>query len=246
MNLAIDIGNSSVKTAFFKGNAISKAAVHQSFSLSTLKALTAKKENIENVILCAVKDYPAEWKTYLNKNFKFIELDEKTPLPIKNDYLSPSTLGKDRLASAVGANFIYPGKNVLSITAGTCIIYDLVDNKGIYKGGAISPGLYMRFKSLHTFTGRLPLIEPDTKFKNLVGRTTEQSIRVGVQQGMTAEIEGMIKAYTSKYSNLQVIISGGSMPWLKISLSAKINPQPFLALKGLNVILAACLAKKKK
>jgi len=246
MNLAIDIGNTSVKTALFKGNTLSKATVHQSFSFSTLKTLTAKKENIENVILCTVKDYPLEWKSYLNKNFHFIELNEKTPIPIKNDYLNPSTLGKDRLASAVGANSIYPGKNILSITAGTCIIYDLVDCKGVYKGGAISPGLTIRFKALHTFTGRLPLIEPDTKFKNLVGRTTEQSIRSGVQQGMAMEIEGMIKAYKSKYSNLHIIMSGGSMPWLKNSISEKINLQAFLTLKGLNVILAACLSKKKK
>jgi type III pantothenate kinase len=114
-----------------------------------------------------------------------------------------------------------------------------VDNKGVYQGGAISPGLDMRFKALHTFTGRLPLIEADTKFTALVGKTTQQSILAGAQQGMLKEIEGIIEAYKAKYKNLHVIMSGGSLPWLEKSLTPKINPQPFLVLKGLNVILAS-------
>jgi type III pantothenate kinase len=217
--------------------------MHSSFDLEKLKAVAHK--SIVNVVICSVKDYPVEWKKYLKENFHFIELDEKTPLPIKNNYTSPASLGKDRLAAAVGANTIYPGKNVLSVNAGTCITYDLVDKNGVYQGGGISPGLDMRFKALHTFTGKLPLIEADTKYKGLVGKTTEQSILTGVQQGMLTEIEGTISAYKSKYPGLQVIISGGSLSWLKKSLKAKINSQPFLTLKGLNVILASCLSKKK-
>ncbi|HWY97456.1 MAG TPA: type III pantothenate kinase [Bacteroidia bacterium] len=242
MNLIIDIGNTSVKTALFNGNKISQAKVHSAFTFNTLKAISTK--GIENVILCTVKDYPVEWKNYLQKNFNFIELNEKTPVPIKNDYRDKATLGKDRLASAVAANNIYPGKNVLAINAGTCITCDFVDKNGVYKGGSISPGLEMRFKAMHTFTGRLPLLKPDTKFKGLVGKTTKESMLAGAQQGMLKEIEGIIAAYTSKYPNLQIIMSGGSLLWLKASLSMKINSQPFLTLKGLNVILASCLSKK--
>ena len=160
-------------------------------------------------------------------------------------YLTPATLGKDRLAAAVGANSLYPGKNVLSISAGTCITYDFVDTSNTYKGGAISPGLDMRFKALHTFTGRLPLIEPDTKFKKLLGKTTEESMRIGAQLGMLKEVEGAINEYKQAFKDLQIIVSGGSAEWLKKNLQVKINTQPFLALKGLNVILAAYPEKKK-
>jgi len=245
MNLTIDIGNTNVKTALFKGDEIFKAAVYHSFDLTKLKKIAQGKEAIENVILCTVKNYPTEWKKYLQGHFNFHELSEKTLLPIKNEYLSPASLGKDRLASAVGAYSIYPGKNALVINAGTCITYDIVDSKGAYKGGAISPGLEMRFKALHTFTGRLPLIEADTNYKSMLGKTTEQSIRVGAQQGMVKEIEGMIKTYKSTYKNLQIIVSGGSMEWLEQSLQEKINLQPFVTLKGLNVILAAYSQKRK-
>ena len=242
MNLTIDIGNTSVKTAVFKGNKISEASVHSGFDLKKLKAVAHK--GITNVIVCAVKDYPLEWEKYLAANFNFIELNEKTHVPIKNTYLNPANLGKDRLASAVGSNTIFPGKNVLAINAGTCITYDFVDKTGVYKGGSISPGLEMRFKAMHTFTGRLPLVKPDTKFKGLMGKSTKESLLAGAQQGMLKEIEGMIAAYKAKYPNLQIIMAGGSLLWLKGSLSVKINPQPFLTLKGLNVILASCRSKK--
>lgn len=239
MNLTIDIGNTHVKTAVFAGNRMANATVHENFTLATLKHIARK--DITNVILCSVRPYPAEWKAYLKKNFHFVELTGKTIVPIKNNYKTPATLGKDRLACAVGANALLPDKNVLVINAGTCITYDIIDKNGIYQGGAISPGLEMRFKALHTFTGALPLIEADTKFKALVGKTTEQSIRIGAQQGMLNEIKGAIQQYNSQFANLHIIVSGGSLPWLKKSLKTKINSQPFLTLKGLNVILATNL-----
>jgi len=242
MNLTIDIGNTSVKTAVFKGSKISEATVHKAFDSKALKAVAHK--GIENVILCTVTAYPVEWKKHLADNFNFIEFGDKTVVPIKNNYQTPATLGKDRLACAVAANAMFPGKNVLTINAGTCITYDLIDQKGVYQGGAISPGLEMRFKAMHTFTDRLPLVEADTKFKALVGKTTEQSMRIGAQQGMLREIEGTIAAYKAKYPGLQIILSGGSHQWLKASLKGKINTQPFLTLKGLNVILASNLTKR--
>jgi type III pantothenate kinase len=244
MNLTIDIGNSRVKTAVFKGTAISKATVHENFDLKKLKAVAHK--GIQNVIVCTVKDYPAEWKTFLKKNFNFIELSDKTPVPIKNNYATPATLGKDRLASAVAANSILPGKNVLAINAGTCITYDFVDSKGVYHGGSISPGVEMRFKALHTFTGRLPLVETEEKISALVGKTTKQSILSGVQQGILKEIEGVIGEYKKSFNNLQILITGGSSPWLKKHLAVKINMEPFLTLKGLNVILAFSHTQQKQ
>jgi type III pantothenate kinase len=209
-----------------------------------LKAVTHK--GIRNVIACTVKDYPAEWKTYLKKNFNFIELTDKTPVPVKNKYATPNTLGKDRLASAVAASSIFPGRNVLTINAGTCITYDFIDSKGVYHGGSISPGIEMRFKALHTFTGRLPLVEVEEKISALVGKTTKQSILSGVQQGILKEIEGIIQEYKKSFNNLQILVTGGSSVWLKKHLAAKINIEPFLTLKGLNVILAFSHTQQKQ
>ena len=75
-------------------------------------------------------------------------------------------------------------------------------------------------------------------FKKITGSTTEEAIRSGVQQGMIKEVEGIIGEYQSKYKNLSVILTGGSMPWLLKSLKIKIKGEPFLVLTGLNVILS--------
>jgi type III pantothenate kinase len=236
MYLTIDIGNSRVKTALFKGSKISHPTIHENFNLAVLQSVAVK--GITHVIVCSVRDYPAEWKNFLKANFRLTELTDKTPVPIKNTYATPATLGKDRLSCAVASHAMFPHKNVLCINAGTCITYDFTDSKGVYHGGAISPGLNMRFKALHTFTGRLPLIEPDSTFKTLVGKTTKQSILSGVQQGMVREIEGIINVYKKAHNGLQIVVTGGSLPWLKKHLTGKINFEPFFTLKGLNVILA--------
>ncbi len=238
MNLTIDIGNSRVKTGIFSNGKLLKSNAYGSFELANLRVLFKKYPEIEYSILCSVKKYSAEIKDYLSAHSSFIELSFKTPVPVKISYKTPKTLGMDRLAAICGAYSTHKEKNILVINAGTCITYDLLNNKGIYKGGSISSGLDMRYKALHAFTGGLPLVTPDLNFKKLTGETTEEAIRSGVQQGMLKEIEGIIREYRSKYKNLAIIITGGSMEWLLKSLKIKIKGEPFLVLTGLNVILS--------
>ncbi|HTA28218.1 MAG TPA: type III pantothenate kinase [Bacteroidia bacterium] len=238
MNLTIDMGNSRVKTGIFSKGKLLKNNTYGSFKLINLKALFKEYPEIEHAILCTVKKYPAEIKSYLAKHTHFVELSSRTPVPVKIAYKTPKTLGMDRLAAICGAYSSNKGKNILVINGGTCITYDLLDNKGIYKGGSISPGLTMRYNALHTFTGGLPLTTPDINFKKLTGETTEEAIRSGVQNGILKEIEGIIGEYQSKYKELTVILTGGSMEWLLKSLKIKIKGEPFLVLTGLNVILS--------
>lgn len=241
MNLAIDIGNSRVKTGLFIDNKLVKNAVYNSFNLITLKAIFRENPGIEHSILCSVTTYPVALKKFLSSHSHFIELSSEMPVPVKIAYKTPETLGMDRLAAVCGANKLYRGKNALVVNAGTCVTYDFIDNKNTYRGGSISPGLDMRYQALHTFTGKLPLIAPDMKYKKLVGASTEECIKSGVQLGMASEIDGIIKEYQLKYSNLTIILTGGSMPWLLKSLKSKIKPEPFLVLTGLNVILSPFL-----
>ncbi len=238
MNLTIDIGNSRVKTGLFVKGKLVKNTTYDSFNLSTIKAIFKENPTIENAILCSVKEYPAEIKKQLSAHTRFVELSYKTPVPVKVAYKTPQTLGMDRLAAVCGAWSTGMGKNILVINAGTCITYDFIDNKGVYKGGSISPGLEMRYKALNYFTGKLPLITADSNFKTLTGSTTEESIRSGVQQGMIKEVEGIATTYLSKHKDLKIILSGGDSAWLLKSLKIKIKAEPFLVLTGLNVILS--------
>jgi type III pantothenate kinase len=125
---------------------------------------------------------------------------------------------------------------VLVINLGTCITYDFIDDTGTYFGGAIAPGLHMRFKALNTFTGKLPLIDHrDIDF--LIGQTTEESILSGVINGMTAEIEGIAEKYLEKWPGLRIILSGGDLNNFVNRLKISTFAHPNIVITGLQKIL---------
>jgi type III pantothenate kinase len=165
-----------------------------------------------------------------------MELSALTNIPVTNFYKTPDTLGKDRLAGIVAAHSLYVKENVLVIDAGTCITYDLITTKGEYYGGSISPGLNMRFKALHTFTEKLPLVSL-LNFEELIGTDTNTSILSGVINGLIAETDAIIERYKELYSALKIIICGGDAQFLVDRLKNSIFAVPELVLIGLNEIL---------
>uniref|UniRef100_UPI003217BC62 type III pantothenate kinase n=1 Tax=uncultured Draconibacterium sp. TaxID=1573823 RepID=UPI003217BC62 len=237
MNLVIDIGNTRTKFSVCNRGEVLITVPVDEFLPSHIDVLKQEYEQLDNAILSAVKDYPNELKTALQNKFKtFIELDSNTPLPIANCYQSKKTLGKDRIAAVVGAFDLYPQKNILVIDAGTAITYDILTDEGKYLGGNISPGLEMRFKALHQFTGKLPKIEKE-EFNKLYGQTTEQAIRAGVQNGFFHEIDSTITSFKNFYNNLQVIITGGDADFFDNKLKNSFFVHFNLTALGLNRIL---------
>lgn len=240
MNLIIDIGNTLTKIDFFVNNKVIISKKYKKLRLALLKILFAKhgiENQIEGVIISSVSYYPEDVIAFFkNKKYPFIFFDENTPIPIKNLYKTPKTLGKDRLAAAVAANYLYPNKNVLSIDMGTCIKYDFINSAKEYIGGAISPGYNMRFQSLNTFTEKLPLVKKQN-FYSIIGKNTEESILSGVINGISLEITGMISKFKFLYPDVKIVLSGGDMKnfdnELKISIFAISN----LVNLGLNIIL---------
>lgn len=205
-----------------------------------------KDEHIQlnQAILSSVKPVEEELIRFLSQNFQlFIELDHHTPLPIENLYETPETLGKDRIAAAVGANELFPGQNILIIDAGTAITYDVVSEKNEFLGGNISPGLQMRFKALNQFTGKLPMINYSDEFQ-LIGRNTEEAIRAGVQNGILYEIERTIETFNRNYENLQIVMTGGDSIFFDKKLNYSIFVHFNLTLIGLNRILEHNAKKK--
>ena len=161
---------------------------------------------------------------------------------ITNHYLTPETLGIDRLAAAMGAKHLFPAKNNLVISGGTCITYDWVDAGGNYFGGSISPGLNMRYKALNNNTDGLPLISADENFEEYYGDTTTNAIRSGVQNGIKYELLGFIESYKRRSDELNIVLSGGDSIFfdrlLKNSIFAPcIKIEPYLVLKGLNAAI---------
>ncbi|MGE5423944.1 MAG: type III pantothenate kinase, partial [Syntrophothermus sp.] len=149
---------------------------------------------------------------------------------------TPDTLGRDRIAAATGGQSLFPGHDVLVINAGTCITYDFVTGNREYAGGSISPGMMMRFRALHTFTGKLPLLSPD-ETEILTGNSTESSIQSGVMEGITAEMEGITGKYRSLYPELKVVLSGGDLNYFVNRLKINIFAFPNIVIQGLHQIL---------
>ena len=233
--LIIDFGNTLTKMAVYSGE--------EEIFLSSIQNLTTN--DLEKVrqqfapkyaIAAGVVAMPDEVRKYLTKNFCFTEFTHLTAIPIQNLYKTPETLGLDRLAVAVFAGVTFTGTACLVIDTGTCITWDFVDADGRYHGGGITPGLTMRYKALHTFTERLPLVT-DQNFEGLVGTTTQESIQAGVAVGIVAEMEGIIQRFMLNYPNLKVLITGGDRNFFAEKLKSNIFAIPNLVLKGLNIIL---------
>lgn len=240
MNLVFDLGNTNHKCAVFDGDSILFQRIKPKFEVEDILPIF-QEFDITAILLSSVDKPDSVFEgIFLDKKNYFI-LSRDTPIPVTNKYLTPETLGKDRLASAIGANLHFPNTNVLVIDAGTCIKYDFINAENQYLGGAIAPGLHMRLKAMHNFTARLPLLEPvqENALENiaLTGGTTNTSMISGTYNGALYEMAGMIEAYSSKYPNLTVVITGGDAHFFVLHLKRQIFALPNLVLEGLNTIL---------
>lgn len=242
MNLVIDIGNTKTKLAVFKGETlIEKRILPIEDLIKNLKEINLKFK-LTNAILSSVVKLSAKFTSEIENIIPFIALSEKTKVPFINMYKTPKTLGLDRVALVAGAVKKFSKKNVLIIDAGSCITYDFVDNTSTYLGGAISPGIEMRFKALHKFTSKLPLLYKNSN-EDIVGKSTEESMRIGVVDGVLNEIEGFIKQYKKKYAILTIVLTGGDTNFLSKQLKSSIFANQNFLLEGLNNILIFNLNK---
>ncbi|MCX6246629.1 MAG: type III pantothenate kinase [Bacteroidetes bacterium] len=246
MYLILDLGNTNKKMAVLPSGKLTPEAFsittgkiesYPEISLQDVREFSLRYPAIDACILSSVIPYPVMISDWLRKRFRYLEFNHKTPLPITNRYLSPETLGRDRLASAIAGFSMYPGQDVLVINAGTALTYDLVTSAGAYIGGSISPGMNMRFRALHTFTGQLPLLTY-TEIDFLTGTDTEGSLLSGVINGMTAEMERMIQYYQEEYPGIKVILSGGDLIYFVNRLKISIFALPNIVIYGLQQILA--------
>ena len=236
MYLIIDLGNTNKKLALFSKGRLKTIKNLPDISLSSVRSFVKEYPGITHCILSSVINYPSSVRNFLKNQFFFLELDEHTPLPLHNHYRTPETLGKDRLAAAAGGYLRFGNAPVLIINAGSCITFDFVTSRGEYLGGSISPGIRMRLKALHTFTGKLPLISGKNR-ANLTGTTTRESILSGVINGTLAEVEGIIAQYLQKYRKLKVILSGGDLKYFDKRLKIKTFAVPNIVIEGLFKIL---------
>ncbi len=236
MNLIIDQGNTLAKLALFQNSQLVKWEIAP---LAITDSITnfIGEISVNMAILSTVKELPENTISFLKTvTPNLIILNHKTMLPFTVAYRTPETLGRDRIAAIAGAWFAHPGRDILVIDAGTAITYDFIEASGIYPGGNIAPGLEMRLKALHQFTGKLPLVSKNGDIP-LLGYDTETAIRSGVVQGLIFEIESYIERLKTHKPNLLVFLTGGDAFYFDKKLKNTIFADEFLVLKGLNSIL---------
>lgn len=237
MNLVIDQGNTLTKVAVFDQDVVLYETATAMIGTEEIRSLI-EQFSIERAIICSVAQFSKQiLALFEKKGIQYFILTPATALPISNRYQSPETLGGDRIAAAVGANFLKPNANLLIIDMGTAITYDVVTSNNEYRGGNISPGLTSRFRALHDYTHKLPLLNPDTHFPDFVGTSTTEAILSGVMYGILFEIEGVIANLTRECVSLSVFLTGGDSIYFESSLKTPIFAVKNLVLVGLNRIL---------
>ncbi len=222
MNLVIDIGNSRVKTGIFRNGALEEILIHdhQEFNQSLLQWIISENVAADiQYIGCATvgnRDILTELERLAATlpSARWLAIDYRTPLPVKNAYRSPQTLGMDRICACIGARSLTPKGAILVIDSGTAITYDYLDPNNQYLGGGIAPGLRSRFRSLNDYTASLPLVNLEGDLP-LIGYDTDTSIRSGVVNGMVAEISGIVSRYRALPNDqLIVYLTGGDAAYL--------------------------------
>jgi type III pantothenate kinase len=237
MNLAIDIGNTLAKAAVIECGQVVDIYKTETLTPAWLDEIFAAYPAIDRAILISTRGDEQKLVEALAPRLKqFVRFDHTTPVPIKNAYATPETLGRDRLAAAVGAAALHPGVAALVVDFGTAITIDLVSADGEFRGGNISPGTSARFRALHEFTRKLPL-RGLTDEVDFLATSSAGAIESGVVNGILYEIEGYIARISEKIANLRIIFTGGDGNFFAKRLNYPIFASADLVLFGLNKIL---------
>ena len=231
--LCLDFGNTRRKAAVFQdGNIIRHINLEN--DLADIQSLLQEYKPVTS-ILSSVVNHLEDIEALLKANTQFHLLSHQSKLPFTTPVNKPDTIGTDRLALAAAAVHLHPNKNNLVIGLGTCITYNFINNKHEFIGGAISPGMEMRFKAMNQFTAKLPLVKADWNVP-VIGYDTQTNLTSGVVMGISLEVDGFINEYQQRFGNFNVLLTGGDIRFLGSHIKNKIFADPDLIFKGLYAI----------
>ena len=210
--LTIDRGNTTTKMSLWCGSTpCGFVRLDNAPSMEDLNALTGRKP-LRAAIVSSVSTIDDEFLDALARMTQrpVIILGPDTPLPLTNGYATPSTLGPDRLAAAVGAYDIAgPRREILVADLGTAATFDHITADGCFTGGVISPGVSMRLQAQADHTARLPRLDAAPGRRKLFGDATASAMISGAYNGVAAEL----CYYLSHCSDTcAVIVTGGNAP----------------------------------
>lgn len=234
MILAVDVGNTRIKAAVFEGSTLLETFVFDKTAIQkSIENILKKYKSITDLVVASVSDVEKQAFISFEKHVNIHFVSHKDSFPFVNCYETPHTLGIDRMVLAAGATLRFPSQNRLVIDAGTCVTYDFIDENNNYLGGAISPGMRLRYEALHNFTAKLPKLSIENP-EHFIGKSTAQSIHSGIVNGIGNEIDGFINQYKSQYPNFIIILTGGDSDFLAKRLKNTIFANSNFLLESLN------------
>ncbi len=257
IDMVVDIGNTYTKLAFFRDKELEALWTDKEIKEADFRCLIEAHKPTACIIssvrgdqasiparrfasrpdMVSKADLPNDLKFLADYGFPILYAGAHLPIPLIIRYKTPETLGGDRLAATIAAMDRLPGQHIMVVNLGTCLTTDFINNNNEYLGGTISPGLHMRLKAMHKFTGQLPLVTKIPREIDIVGTTTEESMLSGVVNGIIGEIEGLIKMRQKEISFFNVIISGGDAKFFAKKIKSRIFAIENIVLHGLNLML---------
>ncbi len=229
--LCLDFGNTRLKAALFENDIFIEESLLPDDSNSTIEKLLALHQP-QKTILSSVINHNPGVEDLLSRHTRFHKLSHLTRVDFSTPTGKPETIGADRLALMAAAVHYFPQKNNLVVGLGSCITYNFINQNHEFLGGSISPGMEMRFKAMNTYTALLPLVQKDWNFP-IIGYDTKTNLQSGVIAGITYEIDGYIDFYANKYSNFNVVLTGGDAGYFARQLKNKIFADLNFLFKGL-------------
>ena len=234
MLLAIDVGNTQIKSAVFEQNKLLQKDIFPYLDWkNNVKNILNNFPKIENIVVSSVGKLDIDAFLNFENHIKVYFITREINFPFNNLYSTPNTLGIDRMILASGAVLQFPNTNRLVVDAGTCVTYDFIDENDNYLGGAISPGIRLRYEALHNYTAKLPLLTQEIPL-DVIGNSTEQSIHSGVVNGVLFEIEGFVNKLSVDNKNFIIILTGGDAVFLAKRLKNTIFANSNFLLESLN------------
>jgi type III pantothenate kinase len=242
MNLALDIGNTSVKYGVFEQYRLIESGYFDHFHHLDIKFYAEKLGQILTsfsidliLIASVVPDLTERITRYLKleyaEKYQILNKDNFKTLPIDID--NPSELGIDLIADAFGAREAY-GQNTIIVDLGTATKVMAVKD-GVFVGVAIAPGIISSLKGLIANTSMLNYDQIDQP-QRLFGKNTKESLLSGTIYGHAALVDGLVKKGREIFTDIKgipIIISGGYAPLITPYLKTDMIYDKLLSLKGI-------------
>lgn len=247
--LIFDVGNSLFKMALMDGGQIIESAKWEGDEpdYGYLDKLI-RENSVSKAIISSVRHHNSDFFSFFNgRGVEVVKFTVDMPLPIVNGYATPSTLGRDRLAAALGAVTLFgDGANIMVVDLGSAITIDMVLS-GRYVGGNISPGAALRYRALNSFTEKLPLLSLECgATRSLFSDNTSSAIASGVEMGILYELEGYILRAEQNYGEITIIFTGGDGKYFAEKIKNTIFVSSDLVIVGLNRVVDEIESREKE